>query len=361
MADKKISQLTAASTPLAGTEVLPIVQSGSTVKVSAADVTAGRAVSASSLTLTGSPLAATSGGTGQSSAFSANAVPYASSTSALATGTVLTFDGSLLSVSSANAKAQVVSGSTNNTGTALLVQNDNKTTGKLARFYSNNGNPANSGNLVEIVNDFNAGGTADLLYLQQDDDGDGIQVVMDRGGAGLKITAGSGNCAELTAGNLKFMTAAKGIDFSANTHAAGMTSELLNWYEEGTWTPVVKDAAAGNAATAASSSGYYTRVGRLVHFTIRLINIDTTGLTAGNQIHITGLPFAVSGTTGSSAFLAEAVDISSTAGSLYAHVDGGTTYFVMFNGTTTGQSNAIVSQITSGSGQLFINGTYVTA
>lgn len=49
MADKKISQLTAATTPLAGTEVLPIVQSGATVKVSIADVTAGRAVSATSI------------------------------------------------------------------------------------------------------------------------------------------------------------------------------------------------------------------------------------------------------------------------------------------------------------------------
>ena len=39
MADKKISQLTAASTPLAGTEVLPIVQSGSTVKVASNDLT----------------------------------------------------------------------------------------------------------------------------------------------------------------------------------------------------------------------------------------------------------------------------------------------------------------------------------
>lgn len=39
MADKKISQLTAASTPLAGTEVLPIVQSGSTVKVASDDLT----------------------------------------------------------------------------------------------------------------------------------------------------------------------------------------------------------------------------------------------------------------------------------------------------------------------------------
>ena len=49
MADKKISALTAATTPLAGTEVLPIVQSGTTVKVSIADVTAGRAVSSTSI------------------------------------------------------------------------------------------------------------------------------------------------------------------------------------------------------------------------------------------------------------------------------------------------------------------------
>lgn len=39
MADKKISQLTNASTPLAGTEVLPIVQSSATVKVAANDLT----------------------------------------------------------------------------------------------------------------------------------------------------------------------------------------------------------------------------------------------------------------------------------------------------------------------------------
>jgi hypothetical protein len=52
MADTKISALTAASTPLAGTEVLPIVQSGTTVKVAVSDLTAGRAVSASSVTVT---------------------------------------------------------------------------------------------------------------------------------------------------------------------------------------------------------------------------------------------------------------------------------------------------------------------
>jgi hypothetical protein len=53
MADKKISALTGASTPLAGTEVLPIVQSSSTVKVAVSNLTAGRTVAASGYTATG--------------------------------------------------------------------------------------------------------------------------------------------------------------------------------------------------------------------------------------------------------------------------------------------------------------------
>lgn len=61
MADKKISALTAASTPLAGTEVLPIVQSSATVKVSVANLTAGRAISATELTLTTGNLIVASG------------------------------------------------------------------------------------------------------------------------------------------------------------------------------------------------------------------------------------------------------------------------------------------------------------
>jgi hypothetical protein len=52
MADKKISALTSATTPLAGTEVLPIVQSGATVKVAVSDLTTGRAISATAVTAT---------------------------------------------------------------------------------------------------------------------------------------------------------------------------------------------------------------------------------------------------------------------------------------------------------------------
>jgi hypothetical protein len=52
MADVKISGLPASTTPLAGTEVLPIVQGGVTDQVSVANLTAGRAVNALSVTTT---------------------------------------------------------------------------------------------------------------------------------------------------------------------------------------------------------------------------------------------------------------------------------------------------------------------
>lgn len=53
MADLKISALPAASVALAGTEVLPIVQSSATKQVTVANLTAGRAVATGALTVTG--------------------------------------------------------------------------------------------------------------------------------------------------------------------------------------------------------------------------------------------------------------------------------------------------------------------
>jgi hypothetical protein len=88
--------------------------------------------------------------------------------------------------------------------------------------------------------------------------------------------------------NVVVGTAGKGIDFSANTHAAGMTSELLTWYEEGVWTgTLIGDVAA--PTTPVTVDGRYTRIGRQVTLQISLFNVDTTG--ASGVMLITGLPF----------------------------------------------------------------------
>jgi hypothetical protein len=88
-------------------------------------------------------------------------------------------------------------------------------------------------------------------------------------------------------GNLVQKTAAKGVNFTANTPAAGMTSQLLNWYEEGTWTGTFT--ATTPPTTPITSTGHYTRIGRKVAIQISFTNVDTTGA-VGNW-SITGLPF----------------------------------------------------------------------
>jgi hypothetical protein len=98
------------------------------------------------------------------------------------------------------------------------------------------------------------------------------------------------------AGNIVVSTSGKGIDFTA-TPGIG-TSELLNDYEEGVWTPVVADAATGgNQGTTATAVGLYTKVGRLVTVHFEVTGIDTTGLNAGNALNIRGLPFTASSAT----------------------------------------------------------------
>lgn len=99
MANVKISNLPSATTPLAGTEVLPIVQSSVTDQVSVANLTAGRAVSAASLTLTTTALTVANGGTGLAT-LTANNVILGNGTSTPAfvapgtAGNVLTSNGS---------------------------------------------------------------------------------------------------------------------------------------------------------------------------------------------------------------------------------------------------------------------------
>jgi hypothetical protein len=101
MADKKISALTAAALPLAGTEVLPIVQSGATVKVASNDLTV-RNVRANATTgilqVTGPAAAATRVMTVPDANFSAARIDAAQTF----TGNQ-TFSGALVQTGTANA------------------------------------------------------------------------------------------------------------------------------------------------------------------------------------------------------------------------------------------------------------------
>ena len=158
--------------------------------------------------------------------------------------------------------------------------------------------------------------------------------------------------------NLVQGTAAKGVNFTANTPAAGMTSQLLNWYEEGTFVPVLRDGSSGNAATAVTTARY-TRIGRVVQIQIELSSVNTTGLSPANTIYITGLPFICVSTFTPADVFGDLV--ASTTGQLQGLIYANSFLMVLYNNTVTGHTGAAVSQITSGTSAFFIQANYITS
>jgi hypothetical protein len=344
MADTKISALTAATTPLAGTEVLPIVQSGSTVKVSAADITAGRAVSAASLALTSSPLPVTSGGTGSSSAFTANGVAYASSTTTIATGSGIQF----------NPTSGVFSSFI--TGSNSMLVNFATTTFATRGLRINSYTSANGAVDCGIEFDSGVSGYGGFKFSNS--------------GTPLVTIDDTNSNVKIELGNLVQGTAAKGINFTANTPASGMTSQLLNWYEEGTWTPFIStDNVPPTITYTANSGGRYVRIGNLVHIQgfVETASVNTAG--ASGFLIFGGFPFNVVANSGGTQNSASSLNIAVANGwagntpsavSFYQNNFGYLVYRATSNGPT---ANLVLADLTTGSaGNLIIfGGTYITA
>lgn len=244
MADKKISQLTSATTPLDGTEVLPIVQSGATVKVANNDLRPKQIQSN-----------ATSG---------------------------------VLQIAGPAAAATRV----------MTTPDANFTAARTDAAQSFTGNQT------------------------------------------------------LSTGNLVVGTSGKGIDFSANTNAPGMTSELFTWYEEGTWTPVLTPFGGGSITLSSpADSMRYTRIGRLVTLT-GLINVSSVSTPTGD-LRLTGLPFSIGGSSAGSLSVFN-FGTTSTVTAYQVLVDGSNTNTVFIRGMNNGsQVTTISDNIQAGSGMYF--------
>jgi len=93
-------------------------------------------------------------------------------------------------------------------------------------------------------------------------------------------------------GDLVIGTSGHGIDFSATSDASGQTSELLDDYEEGTFTPIFYYISGTSGVAYSIQQGRYTRVGRHVSFQMR-IQLSNKG-SGNNNIRLGGLPFTPS-------------------------------------------------------------------
>lgn len=246
MADSKISALPASTTPLAGTEVLPIVQSSATKQVSVANLTAGRTFEALGVTLTSTDAGAAAAPL--LDLYRDSASPAASDTlgeiefngedSAGNKQTYGVIHASILSPTSTTEQGQLHF----ETATAgaltekMIIGTTNLVINEIGAVFN-----------VRIEGDTDA----NLFYTDATNSRVGIGTTSPA--QKLDVVG-----AIKSSDNIIQGTAAKGFNFTANTPQAGMTSQLLNWYEEGTLTPT------WNGGTVTVGEALYTRVGRSV-------------------------------------------------------------------------------------------------
>jgi hypothetical protein len=141
------------------------------------------------------------------------------------------------------------------------------------------------------------------------------------------------------ANNLSFASG-KGIDFSASSNAAGMTSELLADYEEGEWTPVLTFGTPGDlAVTYSAQEGRYTKVGRQVTVMCAIATSAFTHTTASGNLNITGLPFTASNNVGVVNGVCSAAGWTATCEWLTPQI-GNNTATIYFQKSTSGSALA---------------------
>ena len=92
-------------------------------------------------------------------------------------------------------------------------------------------------------------------------------------------------------GNFVVGTAGKGIDFSATSDASGMSSELLDDYEEGSFTPTLQMDGGGASLGYNFNIGRYTKIGNNVHVELDILINAVNSNGSGSYLKLNGLPF----------------------------------------------------------------------
>jgi hypothetical protein len=171
-------------------------------------------------------------------------------------------------------------------------------------------------------------------------------------------------------GDLVIGTAGKGIDFSA-TPGTG-TSELLDDYEEGTWTPTLTtDGTDFDSVTYSSvTAARYTKVGNVVHIQGQLRTSSVNAASASGNVLIGNLPFAAiahsAGTNNGSSPLSVG-DVRGWAGEQPSalQIEGNsTTVYIEYRSAADGATSfTAVADVGTGANQnsIYFAGTYLSA
>jgi len=168
-------------------------------------------------------------------------------------------------------------------------------------------------------------------YIQDASTGNHIFYGVSSGTAGNTLS-GYTEFARFTSNGLK-LPSGLGIDFSAASNAAGMTSELLDDYEVGTWTPSLNFSGGTTGITYTNRQGYYTKIGNIVYLQFVIV-LSNKGSSTGNA-NVSGVPFGASITSypNNAGVLVAENNLSSWQLGTYGLVWSDSSIYLRYNGT----------------------------
>jgi hypothetical protein len=159
-----------------------------------------------------------------------------------------------------------------------------------------------------------------------------------------------------------------GFPYTPNYLATEIYEDSFYKNPTGTWVPEIADASTGGNVSSGTYNGYYSKNGNNVTITVSCVNIITTGLTAGNDIFIRGLPYPPLTAAG---VLLNFTGVVSSEELTYATAGGGATITSeILDGTDyiklaeqqsgAGKDYITVNQAVSGSTDIYFTMSYLT-
>lgn len=249
---------------------------------------------------------------------------------------------------------------TDGSSTKFVVREDGVTGINTASPHSNSHLDVGGAIALSGTRVLTASGTD--LYAGGIDGSPSIDRIFLRTADANRVTIDSSGNVTLHNGNLVLSSGA--IDFGSATTGSGTVATnggLLDDYEAGSFVPVIADATSGgNVGSAPVALGTYTKVGRVVHISIVLANIDTTGMTAANTFYIRNLPFVSSTITTAAQLTAKADSITFDAGIVGSVVAGQSNAYLVSLRSANTDVNRQVGHIASGVADVHLTGSYIT-
>ena len=208
------------------------------------------------------------------------------------------------------------------------------------------------------------------IYLEERDGSEGYTLSVDSDGDLNFHNSGStaptlevkdDNNVAITNGNLVIGTAGKGIDFSAQTASSlsgvSVSSELLDHYEEGTFTPTFGASNGSSTAGYSVQTGKYTRIGNIVHVQI-YIALSSLSTNSHSHAWISGLPVAPAERTATSSIMCGGMQNSGyTSFPIAGRTGASATRIELFQATNGGVTDFSTSSV-SGTAYFILQCTY---